>query len=177
MERFRDAMNKCRFRDLGYVGPRYTWSKLFASGESWWIRLDRALVTPEWYSRFANAKLYHLSTTASDHCILALRWSQGGKRRTKGEKPFRFEAMWLCDPRCSKVVSEAWEHGLCMSTGHPFQNCIQRVMLDFLSGTNKSSVMWATKLRPFEIDSRFWKLLQNRTQILLGRSDKLSMLR
>lgn len=74
MERFREAMNRCRFRDLGYMGSRFTWSKVFVNGDSWWIRLDRALATPEWFSRFANAKLHHLSTTASDHCMLALRW-------------------------------------------------------------------------------------------------------
>ena len=74
MERFKEAMNRCRFRDLGYVGSRFTWSKVFANGDSWWIRLDRALATPKWFSRFANAKLHHLSTMASNHCMLALKW-------------------------------------------------------------------------------------------------------
>nr|POE61761.1 hypothetical protein CFP56_75757 [Quercus suber] len=35
------------------------------------------------------ANLHHLSTTASDHCIFALRWNQGKKQRPKGAKPFR----------------------------------------------------------------------------------------
>ena len=107
MERFRDAINRCQFRDLGYVGPRFTWNKIFTNGDSWWVRLDRALATPEWYSNFANAKLHHLSTIALDHCILALRWNQREKRRNRGVKPFRFEAMWLHDPRCVEVVSDA----------------------------------------------------------------------
>ena len=76
MERFPDAMNRCRFRDLGYVGPQFSWNKTFANGDSWWVRLDRTLATPVWYSCFANMKLCHLSTTTSDHCMLALRWSQ-----------------------------------------------------------------------------------------------------
>ena len=124
MERFRDAINRCRFRDLGYVGPRFTWNKIFTNGDSWWVQLDRALATTEWFSNFANAKLHHLSTTASDHCILALRWNQREQRRNKGVKPFRFEAMWFRDPTCAEVVSDAWEFGLDVPTGHPLLNCI-----------------------------------------------------
>ena len=33
MERFQDAINRCRFRDLGYVGPRFTWKKIFTNGD------------------------------------------------------------------------------------------------------------------------------------------------
>ena len=33
MERLRDAINRCRFRDLGYVGPHFTWNKIFANGD------------------------------------------------------------------------------------------------------------------------------------------------
>lgn len=31
--------------------------------------------------------------------------------RTTSVKLFKFKAMWLCDPRCADVVSDAWEHG------------------------------------------------------------------
>lgn len=40
-------------------------------------------------------------------------------------KLFLFEAMWLWDPRCPKVVNEAWEHDLSLSTGYPIENYLQ----------------------------------------------------
>nr|POE92974.1 hypothetical protein CFP56_48120 [Quercus suber] len=32
--------------------------------------------------------------------------------------------MWLRDPRCPEVVSEAWERGLSFSSGSPIHNCL-----------------------------------------------------
>ena len=39
-------------------------------------------------------------------------------------KLFGFEAMWLCDPRCPEVVSDAWERGLSLFSGFPIHNCL-----------------------------------------------------
>ena len=138
------------------MGPRFTWNKIFANGDSWWIRLDRALATLDWFLKFANAKLYHLSITTSDHCILALQWNQGEKRRHRGGKPFRFEAMWLRDPRCAEVVSDAWEFGHGVPTGHPLQNCI--------SSCNARLTQW-NKKEFGHVGNRI-KSLRNRLQAL-----------
>ena len=138
------------------MGPRFTWNKIFANGDSWWIRLDWALATLDWFLKFANAKLYHLSTTTSDHCILALQWNQGEKRRHRGGKPFRFEAMWLRDPRCAEVVSDAWEFGLGVPIGHPLQNCI--------SSCNACLTQWNKK--EFGHVGNWIKSLRNRLQAL-----------
>nr|POE65820.1 hypothetical protein CFP56_13905 [Quercus suber] len=55
---------------------------------------------------------------------VTLRWKHGERQRNRSGKPFRFEAMWLRDPRCAEVVTDAWEFGLGVPTGHPLQNCI-----------------------------------------------------
>ena len=48
MRCFREVINRCRLRDLGYVGSDYTWSRRL--GSRGWVRerLDRALVSRNW---------------------------------------------------------------------------------------------------------------------------------
>ena len=97
-----------------------------------------------------------MSTTALDHYILALRWNQGEKLKSKGAKHFRFEAMWLYDARCAEVVRDAWEFGLYVPTGHPLQNCI--------SSYNERLTQW--NKREFGHVGHQIKNLRNRLQVL-----------
>lgn len=125
MDRFHEIVDFCRFRDLGYLGPRYTWSRHFENGDSVWARLDRALANEEWMRKIANAKVVHISTIEFDHCMRCLQWGRDTRRKMRQGKLFCFEAMWLSDPRCPELVNEAWERGLSLSTGFPIQNCLQ----------------------------------------------------
>ena len=34
MQLFRDVIDECRFMDLGFVGPKFTWNKHFENGNS-----------------------------------------------------------------------------------------------------------------------------------------------
>ena len=45
MQLFREVIDECGFLDLGFEGPKYTWSKRFENGSSIWERLDRCLAT------------------------------------------------------------------------------------------------------------------------------------
>ena len=125
MDRFHEVVDLCEFRDLGYTGARYTKSRHFENGESVWARLDRALANEEWMTKFANAKVVHISTIKSDHCMFCLQWDRNTRSRMRTGKLFRFEAMWLHDPRCLEVVSEAWERGLSFLTSFLIQNYLQ----------------------------------------------------
>ena len=78
-------------------------------GEQIWERLDRALAMTEWLSLFPEVKLHHLTSLASDHSPLLLMLVH---KRRRPKKLFRFESMWLKDPRCEEVVLEAWNDGL-----------------------------------------------------------------
>ena len=70
MDSFREIVNYCGFHDLGYYGPDYTWSNMQEVENRIFLRLDKALATPEWSARFERMKVYHLVDSTSDHCAL-----------------------------------------------------------------------------------------------------------
>ena len=73
MKNFIDTINFCRLRDLGFIGLKFTW--IYHQGDGMQIRerLDRALATPDWVNMFPEAKLFHLSSSVSDHLPLVLQ--------------------------------------------------------------------------------------------------------
>ena len=103
MERFVEAINWCGLRDIGFTRPKFTWLYQRADGIKIRERLDRALATQEWRVKFPRAKLFHLTSVASNHSPLSLHMESKSNRKKVG-KVFRFESMWLKDPRCKEVV-------------------------------------------------------------------------
>jgi hypothetical protein len=45
---FREAIEECNLSDLGYVGPKYTWTNYSGGVEFIKERLDRALANQRW---------------------------------------------------------------------------------------------------------------------------------
>ena len=72
MENITDAINHCGFREVAFIGPKYTWWYQRSNGKQIRERLDRALATKEWMDLFPTTKLHHLSSSASDHSPLSL---------------------------------------------------------------------------------------------------------
>lgn len=74
------------------MGPKFTWLYQREDGVQIWERLDRALATTKWLKLFPLAKLYHLTSLASDHSPLSLHLERRPRKRKLG-KVFRFESM------------------------------------------------------------------------------------
>nr|XP_023917061.1 uncharacterized protein LOC112028598 [Quercus suber] len=125
MRCFRETINSCRLRDLGYVGSNYTWSRRL--GKRGWVRerLDRALVSTDWAGVFPLVKLYHLSNSILDHSILLLKETSFPRQQKWQSKLFRFESMWLENERCKNVVLEAWERGCTSHSQWPLEACLE----------------------------------------------------
>ncbi|KAL6586072.1 hypothetical protein OROMI_002716 [Orobanche minor] len=55
MEEFSDCLLNCNLSDVGFAGTPFTWYR-----DGVWQRLDRILVSPEWYSSFPSMSIRHL---------------------------------------------------------------------------------------------------------------------
>uniref|UniRef100_A0A803NMC7 Reverse transcriptase domain-containing protein n=1 Tax=Cannabis sativa TaxID=3483 RepID=A0A803NMC7_CANSA len=106
---FRRMVQRVGLVDLGHLGPGFTWIKdgncSYLGRTTKRARLDHGLASPDWRILFPNAVITHLSATGSDHRPLLLDTTAGVncKRRS-----FKYENMWMRDPRCVWVVKEAW---------------------------------------------------------------------
>ena len=105
MSAFRNCMDNCGLIDLGFHGPRYTWTNKslcwHTTIREW---LDRGLGNAEWATLFPTAEIHHLPKVKSDHCPILLSTDP---RERKPPKPFRFEQMWLTDPTFPALVDES----------------------------------------------------------------------
>ncbi|KAK4564707.1 hypothetical protein RGQ29_006684 [Quercus rubra] len=101
---FKNYMDKCGLMDLGFQGPRFTWTN---KSPAWngpiQERLDRGLGNAEWKLLFPTAEIHHLPKVKSDHCPIMLLMDPCEQ---KPPKPFRFEQMWLIDPSFPSVVKQ-----------------------------------------------------------------------
>ena len=72
MREFREVLDFCSFRDLGFVGLPFTWCNNHFEVGVTWIRLDRGVATPLWSQMFPTVRVHHVAGSLSDHCLLWL---------------------------------------------------------------------------------------------------------
>ena len=72
-------------------------------------RLDRAVANGEWRGKFPMVLVRNGDMYRSDHrlVIILTEKIQGG-RPMRGDNGFKFEANWLKEEDCRRVVEEAW---------------------------------------------------------------------
>ena len=105
MQEFRDVIDECGFRDLGFIGNKFTWHKNVMGGDTVWERLDRAIANGDWELLFPASKVSHLECGCSDHKPIVIH-PLGIP--IKHHKPWHFEQVWLQDEGCHKTVEGAW---------------------------------------------------------------------
>ena len=123
MENFVEAVNWCGLRDIGFIGPKFTWLYERSDRSQIRERLDRAFATIDWVNLFPMTRLHHLTSSASNHSPLVLRFVRKPNAK-KVKNPFRFESMWLKDSRCEEVVMDTWSKGLASPTNFSLVACL-----------------------------------------------------
>ena len=106
------------------MGPQYTWLYQKHDGSQIRERSDMALATQEWLTLFPSAKLFHKSSSVSDHSPLLPSFLLKPKKK-KQKKLFRLESMWLNNAGCDQVVSDAWLEGLISGSDFPMVRCLE----------------------------------------------------
>ena len=105
---FKECLDKCNMIDLGFSGPRFTWTNRREMDALIQERIDRFFVNPEWFSLFPKAKVTYLTRCQSDHCPILLETQP--KPSTFLKRPFKFESFWVFDPSFPNVVANAWKN-------------------------------------------------------------------
>ena len=107
MQEFRDVLDDCGFRDLGFEGGKFTWCNGHHDGFTIWERLDRAVATMDWLDKFPTTKVVHLECGSSDHKSIVICLNGIHSRR---QKSWHFEYMWLEEDGCMDTVKSAWRY-------------------------------------------------------------------
>ena len=102
---FKNCIDACNFIDLGFLGPKYTWSNLRQISNLILERIDRCFANPSWRILFPEASVTHLPRVFSDHCLVLLELIRPPTAILN--KPFRFQTMWLHHPDFHTVVKMA----------------------------------------------------------------------
>jgi hypothetical protein len=102
MLEFRNCLNACSMIDLGFSGPRFTWSNCHDVSYLIMERLDRALANLDWRILFPEATVSHLTRTHSDHCPLLLTLCPIIPHVLP--RPFRFESIWFSHSDFPNIV-------------------------------------------------------------------------
>ena len=92
MDSFRNVVDKCDFKDMGYCGLDFTWCNQQEGNDRIYLRLERAFAIVDWLDYFNNIEVHHFLDTTSNHCALLLSdFITIGQRR--GHR-FHFKALW-----------------------------------------------------------------------------------
>ena len=97
--------------DLGYNGPKFTWSNCQEGEALVQERLDRGVANSAWKSLFPEAEINIDVTTCSDHAPVYLSLIRH-HRHPRHRPHFFFEASWTGERGYREVIETAWDSDL-----------------------------------------------------------------
>jgi hypothetical protein len=107
MRKFQTTLEQCELSDLGYRGPKFTWSNCREGSEFIKERLDRGTANLSWCNIYPEAEIFVEASSTFDHAVLEV-WLHGRPKRTIRTRGFRFEAQWVLEQGCNDVITRVW---------------------------------------------------------------------
>lgn len=107
---FKDCLDKCNMIDIGFSGPRFTWTNKRDVQALIQERIDRFFVNLSWCLMYPEARVTYLTRCHSDHCPVLMEMLPRMSNISK--RPFKFQTCWLLNPTFPNVVSEAWNQSV-----------------------------------------------------------------
>ncbi|OIS96896.1 hypothetical protein A4A49_01939 [Nicotiana attenuata] len=102
---FISMIEDCGLTDLGYYGPRCTWSNGRGPCSIVWKRLHRGLVNDSWLASNPATTITHLASAGSDHSPLLMKLNV---RTDNSIKYFKFLNCWTENDSFLPLVQEVW---------------------------------------------------------------------
>jgi hypothetical protein len=109
MEDFQKALEDCHLCDLGFVGPKFTWSNGREGDAFTKERLDRVVANPEWRMQFVDVEVVVLARRSSDHHPLLILMHEEQVMARHWSKPFRMENSWARRMDFADTIKATWK--------------------------------------------------------------------
>ena len=100
---FKECLDKCNMVDMGFSGPKYTWTNRREVSSLIQVRIDRFFMNPSWYLLYPDAQVSHLTRCHSDHYLVLMETKPRGQMFLN--RPFKFQSFWLSNPSFPSVVN------------------------------------------------------------------------
>ncbi|TXG72736.1 hypothetical protein EZV62_001315 [Acer yangbiense] len=161
---FRDFLNLCEFRDLGFIGSPFTWWNKRDGINAIFEILDHGLGTSSWCNLFPSNSVCHLSYWGSDHRPLLIEFgSLSQTRHSNGpsrSRRFHMEEMWIKFQDCEDIISSSWKESSKASEMKDIQEKINTCALNLsrwshqkFGGNVKDCLMLKNCLKAYEAAS------------------------
>ena len=98
---FKDCLDECNMVDLGFVGPKFTWTNRRPISSLILERIDRFFANP-WRILYLEALVTHLPRTFLDHYPVLIELCRVSVNQQN--KTFHFQTMWLFHQDFPRVI-------------------------------------------------------------------------
>jgi hypothetical protein len=169
MRNFQDALTTCELSDLGFRGPKYTWSNCQEGQNLIKERLDRGVANSAWCELFPAAEVLVDFSWNSDHALLILKLR--GQQQYRARRSFRYEASWALDKEYKNLIVSAWNQPLrSNSEWDKVQQKLSRCTGDTIRWQKRKGGPIQTTIQSLKAKLNF---LQGEDEELLGSEAKL----